>query len=85
MTTSPCASSLPDLLRQLGFAVQVFASAEAFLASDSVDQTRCLRLGTAMPGMTGPGLQRELTRRQHEIPIVFITTDETRPGVITDD
>jgi FixJ family two-component response regulator len=37
-----------------------------------------------MPGMTGYGLQRELGRRQHKIPIVFITAhgDETlRPRV----
>jgi FixJ family two-component response regulator len=38
-----------------------------------------------MPGMSGPELQRELTRRRHEIPIVFITAqcDETvRPRVL---
>ena len=33
----------------------------------------CLVLDVAMPGMTGPDLQQELTRRQQEIPIVFIT------------
>ena len=65
--------SLPDLLRELGFAVRAFSSAEEFLASDSVAQTRCLILDIAMPGMSGPDLQRELTRRRREIPIVFIT------------
>jgi FixJ family two-component response regulator len=65
--------SLPDLLREFGFAVQVFASAEEFLASDCVGQTRCLLLDIAMPGMSGPELQRELTLRRQEIPIVFIT------------
>ena len=65
--------SLPDLLRQLGFAAQAFSSAEEFLDSDFVGQTRCLILDVAMPGMTGPDLQRELTRRRQEIPIVFIT------------
>jgi FixJ family two-component response regulator len=77
--------SLPDLLRELGFAAQVFSSAEEFLASDCVDETRCLILDIAMPGMTGPDLQRELTRLRHEIPIVFITAhrDETvRPRLI---
>ena len=48
--------SLPDLLRELGFAAKVFSSAEEFLASDYVDQTRCLILDVAMPGMTGPDL-----------------------------
>lgn len=65
--------SLPDLLRQLGFAAQAFRSAEAFLASDAVDETGCLLLDVAMPGMSGPNLQRELTRRRHSIPIVYIT------------
>ncbi|WP_158905084.1 response regulator transcription factor [Burkholderia sp. L27(2015)] len=65
--------SLPDLLRECGFAVQAFSSAEEFLASDYVDQTQCLILDIAMPGMSGPDLQRELTLRQQPIPIVFIT------------
>jgi FixJ family two-component response regulator len=65
--------SLPDLLREFGFATQAFSSAEAFFASDYVDQTRCLVLDIAMPGMSGPELQRELARRRQAIPIVFIT------------
>ncbi len=58
--------SLPDLLKEFGFAVQAFSSAEEFLASDCVGQTRCLILDVAMPGMTGPDLQRELTLRRQE-------------------
>ena len=71
--------SLPDLLRELGFAVRAFSSAQEFLASDCVGTTQCLILDIAMPGMTGPELQRELTLRRQKIPIVFITArrDET--------
>jgi FixJ family two-component response regulator len=71
--------SLPDLLKEFGFTVQTFASAEAFLASGYVEQTKCLVLDIAMPGMSGPDLQQELTARQQQIPIVFITAhgDET--------
>lgn len=65
--------SLPDLLRLSGFAAEVFPSAEAFLASDVVSETNCLLLDIAMPGMSGPDLQQELTRRRQKIPIVFIT------------
>ena len=65
--------SLPDLLRQFGFSVQAFSSAEAFLASEFVSQTNCLILDIAMAGMSGPELQRELTRRRQAMPIVFIT------------
>ena len=67
--------SLPDLLRQLGFAAQAFSSAEAFLASEVVSETNCLILDVAMPGMSGPDLQQELMRRRQEIPIVFITAN----------
>ena len=65
--------SLPDLLTELGYAVQTFSSAKAFLASDYVVRTKCLLLDIAMPGMTGPELQRELVRRHQKIPIIFIT------------
>jgi FixJ family two-component response regulator len=77
--------SLPDLLREFGFAARAFSSAEEFLASDCVGQTRCLILDIAMPGMSGLDLQQELMSRRQEIPIVFITArvDETiRPRVL---
>src|ERR671921_326994 len=77
--------SLPDFLRQFGFAAEAFPSAEAFLASDVVGTTSCLLLDIAMPGMSGPDLQQELIRRRQEIPIVFITGtgDQTlRPRVL---
>jgi FixJ family two-component response regulator len=67
--------SLPDLLREFGFAARAFASAEEFLASDCVGDTNCLILDIAMPGMSGPALQIELARRERPIPIVFITAE----------
>ena len=77
--------SLPDLLRQCGFAAAAFSSAEAFLASEEIGETSCLILDVVMPGMTGPDLQLELIRRHQEIPIIFITAqgDETlRPRLL---
>jgi FixJ family two-component response regulator len=77
--------SLPDLLRSFGLEVHPFASAEAFLASESLDRTDCLVLDVAMPGMSGPDLQEELARRGRAIPIVFITAhsdDAMRPRVL---
>lgn len=65
--------SLPDLLREFGFEAQTFASAEEFLASEKIADTNCLVLDVAMPGMTGPDLQRELELREQSIPIIFIT------------
>jgi FixJ family two-component response regulator len=65
--------SLPDLLKEFGFASQTFSSAEEFLASDGIARTQCLILDVAMPGMRGPELQGELNRRDIRIPIIFIT------------
>ena len=77
--------SLPDLLNEFGFDAQAFSSAEDFLASESIAETKCLVLDVAMPGMSGPDLQRELTRRDQSIPIVFITAhrdEAVRPRLI---
>jgi FixJ family two-component response regulator len=67
--------SLPDLLRQFGFDAQAFSSAEAFLESVFVGETRCLILDVALPEMSGPDLQRELSRRGSDVPVVFITAN----------
>jgi CheY-like chemotaxis protein len=45
-------------------------------ANESVCQTNCLILDVAMPGMSGPELQRELKLRGQHIPIVFITAKQ---------
>lgn len=79
--------SLPDLVREFGFTAQAFSSAEEFLASEYIDQTKCLILDIGMPGMSGPDLQRELRLRGQRIPIVFITAhkDETvRPRLLAE-
>lgn len=65
--------SLPDLLREFGFAARAFSSTEDFLKSGFVEKTRCLILDIVMPGMSGPDFQRELKRRQRNIPIIFMT------------
>jgi FixJ family two-component response regulator len=65
--------SLPELLREFGFAARSFSSAEEFLSSSFVDETSCLILDVAMPGMSGPELHQELKRRGQEIPTIFIT------------
>ncbi len=71
--------SLPDLLREFGFAARAFSSGKEFLESGCADETSCLILDIAMPDMSGPELQRELQRRGQEIPTIFITgqRDET--------
>lgn len=68
--------SLPDLLREFGFAARSFSSAEEFLASDEMSQTGCLVLDVVMPGMTGLDLQRELKVRGQKTPVIFITAQK---------
>jgi FixJ family two-component response regulator len=65
--------SLPDLLREFGLTAKAFATPAEFLQSTYVGRARCLILDIAMPGMSGPELRRELLRRGHDIPTIFIT------------
>jgi FixJ family two-component response regulator len=65
--------ALPDLLKELGYSSQAFPSAQAFLSSSVVADTRCLILDVSMPHMTGPELHRELIRRRQDIPVIFVT------------
>ncbi|MGD0428163.1 MAG: response regulator [Candidatus Acidiferrales bacterium] len=65
--------SLPGLIKEFGFAARAFSSAEEFLSSGAVDETSCLILDIAMPGMSGPELHQELKRRGEAVPVIFIT------------
>jgi FixJ family two-component response regulator len=79
--------SLRGLLESLGFAVETFPSAQAFLDSKWLPITDCLILDIRMPGMRGPDLQRELCRLGYEIPTVFITAhgdEDVRPRVLSE-
>ncbi len=72
--------SLPDLLRDFGFDVQVFSSAEAFAESPTINEINCLILDVGLPGMSGPDLHRELLRQGHDIPTIFVTA-QTDPAL----
>jgi FixJ family two-component response regulator len=61
------------LLVSLGRRVEVFGSAEEFLASGRAPATACLILDVRMPGTDGLGLQRLLADAGLVIPTVFIT------------
>jgi FixJ family two-component response regulator len=66
-------------VRSLGLATCTFASAEAFLQSSVVAETRCLVLDVQLPNMSGIELQHHLSHLGFDIPIIFITAypDET--------
>jgi FixJ family two-component response regulator len=65
--------SLAGLIRSVGLAVKVFASAEEFLGSVHIDSTDCLILDVRMPGMDGLELQRRLKISHPDLPVIFIT------------
>jgi two-component system response regulator FixJ len=65
--------SLRNLLGSVGFRVETFASAEAFLESDHQEQTGCLVLDLRMPGMDGFDLLRHLSSVGARIPTVILT------------
>jgi len=75
--------SLPDLLKELGFAAVAFGSAEAFLTSKDLAAFQCLILDISLPGMSGLDLQRELKRLKRDVPIVFITARADRRALRT--
>jgi FixJ family two-component response regulator len=66
-------AALQGLLRSVGLRVQVFESAEEFLASGRVADTACLVLDVRMPGLSGLELQAQLIASGHAIPIIFIS------------
>jgi FixJ family two-component response regulator len=66
-------TSLDNLLRSVGFRVQGFASAEAFLQAPPAPETACLLLDVRLPGMNGLELQRQLGAAHGSLPIIFVT------------
>ena len=66
-------NSLDNLLRSVGFRVQGFSSAEAFLQANHAHETACLILDVRMASMNGLELQRQLDAAHWRIPIIFVT------------
>jgi len=71
--------ALKSLMRSAQFDAEAFASAEEFLASESLGDTSCLILDLTLPGMNGFELQHRLQVEGRDIPVIFITAhaDET--------
>lgn len=65
--------ALTRLLRLSGFAVEAFASGEAFLESLSERTPSCLILDLQMPGLTGFDVLGCLSAASRSIPVVTIT------------
>ena len=69
----PLREALGSVMKAAGFSPRTFASAEEFLACDDCDDTACLILDVRLPGMSGIELQKQLSRTNSRLPIVFVT------------
>ena len=66
-------TALKRLIRSLGFTVETFDSAQAFLEQEPYDGPACLILDIRMPEISGIELQEKLAEAGIQIPIIFIT------------
>ena len=69
----PFRESMRRLIRSFGYAVDVFPSATAFLASSSLNKTSCLVADVQMPVMNGFELHRHLIDAGQQIPTILMT------------
>jgi FixJ family two-component response regulator len=65
--------ALRRLITSVGLAVEVFPTAQTFLAARRPDAPGCLVLDVRLPGLSGLDLQRELAAVDASLPIVFLT------------
>jgi FixJ family two-component response regulator len=67
--------SINSLMRSAGYSTAVFASADAFLNSEYMNDGRAmiLLLEISMPGLSGLEFQRRLAELKYSIPIIFVT------------
>src|SRR5215470_15119091 len=74
--------SLERLLRIVGYSVETFSTAEAFLAAKPPTSGACLILDVDLPGLNGLELQRKLVARGSRLPIIFIAGHGSIPMTV---
>lgn len=71
--------ALTRVLRGPGWAVESFASAEAFLQRLPIHGVGCVLLDVSMPGLSGPDLHARLVEEGSTLPVVFLTAHGDLP------
>jgi RNA polymerase sigma factor (sigma-70 family) len=74
--------AIERLIGTVGLQVQVFGSAQEFLASKLPNVPSCLVLDIRLPGISGLALQRQLSETNVQIPIIFITSHGDVPVTV---
>src|SRR6202051_3294425 len=75
-------SAIKRLIGSVGLQVELFGSAQEFLACKLPNVPGCLVLDIRLPGTSGLGLQRQLAEANVQIPIIFITAHSDVPMTV---
>ena len=75
-------SAIKRLIDSMGLHVELFESAQGFLASKLPNVPSCLILDIRLPGISGLNLQRRLAEADIQIPIIFITAHGDIPMTV---
>jgi len=75
-------SAIKCLIVCVGLQVELFESAQEFLASQLPNVPSCLVLDVRLPGISGLALQRQLAEANIQIPIIFITAHSDVPMTV---
>ena len=73
----PVRRALERLLRSAGIETETFASGGAMLEDLARREPDCVVLDLHMPGMSGFEVQERLASREHRIPVVVLTGQDT--------
>jgi FixJ family two-component response regulator len=65
--------ALDNLLKSVGFAVELFASPQEFLQSERPDRPGCIVLDVRFPGRSGLDMQHDVANSDAQLPVIFIT------------
>jgi FixJ family two-component response regulator len=65
--------AIERLVKAVGLGVATFGSGQEFLESKLPELPSCVVLDVRLPGLSGLELQRQMTERKIQIPIIFIT------------
>jgi FixJ family two-component response regulator len=65
--------AVASLIQSVGLKVETFESAQHFLTNARHEASGCVVLDVRLPGLSGLDLQRELTTRNINLPIIFVT------------